>query len=280
MDSKRTKIFLDSADIKETQIALKLLGFLHGQTTNPSLLAKNLSDKKYTTAELLGAYKATILEIYKLIPEGAISIEVYADEETSAEEMLTQAREFNTWIPGAYIKYPCVPEGLKAVEISVKEGINVNITLVFSQAQASAVYSATLGAKKGQVFISPFVGRLDDIGQRGTDLVKNILNMYKAGDGHVEVLCASVRSKEHILEAISLGCDILTAPLKVLEQAKAEILNQSKINEVKNLPMLQPIEYENLILSKPWQKYDLNHVLTEQGLKKFAEDWNSLSITL
>jgi transaldolase len=272
-----TKIFLDSADPQETQMALTALGFLDGQTTNPSLVAKTLTNKKFSKSELLEIYKNNILEIYKLIPKGAISIEVYADEQTLAEEMFSQAREFSTWIPEAYIKYPCVKEGLKAVEMSVKEGMNVNVTLVFSQAQAAAVYQASLGARPGQVFISPFVGRLDDIGVRGMDLIKNILKMYESGDGHVEVLCASIRNQAHILETLSLGCPLLTAPLKVLTEAKEPIINPSStILTPRSVSNLQPIDFESLNLKQAWQAFDLSHSLTQKGLSKFAEDWNNL----
>jgi transaldolase len=274
-----TKIFLDSADPQETQTALTVLGFLDGQTTNPSLVAKILSNKKFSKPELLEIYKNQIVEMHRLIPQGAISIEVYANEHTTAEEMLAQAQEFSHWIPNAYIKYPCLPEGLKAVEKSIEAGMNVNVTLVFSESQAAAVYQASLGAKRGQVFISPFVGRLDDMGKRGMDLIKNIIKMYKNGDGHVEVLTASIRNREHLLEAINFGSDCLTAPLKVLGLAKQELINQQSINNLETSKVnLQPIPYENVSLDRPWQEYDLKHSLTDQGIKKFTEDWNGVLI--
>ena len=193
MNNLQTKIFLDSGDPAETREVLSILGFLDGQTTNPSLIAKNpaTAGKKFTKKELLDFYRGVVGEVSSLIPQGSVSIEVYADSSTSAEDMFAQGREFYKWIPNpstsrsdghrlrygasAHIKYPTTTEGLKAAEASVKEGMNVNMTLVFSQQQAAAVYAATRGASRGQVFVSPFVGRLDDIGEKGVDLISNIL---------------------------------------------------------------------------------------------------------
>jgi transaldolase len=196
----KTKIFLDSGDPKETAEVLSTLGFLDGQTTNPSLVAKNPETvgRKFSQTEIYDFYKGVVQDISKLIPEGSVSIEVYSDSTTKSEDMIKQAHEFNQWIFNAHIKFPTTQEGLKAAETCVKEGIRVNMTLVFSQQQAAAVYAATKGAKKGDVFLSPFVGRLDDRGENGMDLIKNILEMYNQGDGHVEVLSASVRSQQAI----------------------------------------------------------------------------------
>lgn len=273
-----TKIFLDSGDPQDTRLALELLGSLDGQTTNPSLIAKNPETvgKKFSNSELLEFYKKVIIEISGLIPSGSVSIEVYADASTLAEQMLNQGREFNTWIPNAHIKLPITQEGLKAAEILVKEGIRVNMTLCFNQEQAAAVYAATKGVKKGQVYVSPFVGRLDDRGENGMDLIKNIVEMYKAGDGHVEVLSASIRSLEHTVKTIELGADIITAPVKAykdwVEAGKPIISNQLQVNSVE----LKTIEYKNIDLNNSWQEFNISHELTEKGLEKFASDWNNL----
>lgn len=277
----QTKIFLDSGDPKETREAIKLLGFLDGQTTNPSLVVKNpdaqaklAKGEKFSAAELLNFYEIVVKEISSLIPKGSVSIEVYADLSTSAEEMLDQAYVFNKWIPNAHIKYPTTSEGLKAAEISIKEGMKVNMTLVFSQQQAVAVYSATKGAKKGDVFLSPFIGRLDDTGYNGTDLIKNILQMYKHGDGHVEVLAASVRNHVHFVDCLTLECDNITSPLSALKEWVD--IGKPKVIEVKKMELLKPIPYEEMSLDKPWQDYNVKHDLTDKGLEKFAIDWNSL----
>ena len=274
-----TKIFLDSGDPAETVEALKLLGSLDGQTTNPSLVAKNpeTAGKKFSNSELLEFYKGIVQKVSALIPQGSVSIEVYADSKTSAEEMLTQAREFWQWIPNAHIKYPTTTEGLKAAEISIKEGMRVNMTLVFNQAQAAAVYAATKGAKKGDVFVSPFVGRLDDRGEDGMDLIKNIIQMYKSGDGHVEVLSASIRSLEHTVKTMEFGADIITAPLKAYKEwvASGSPLSLDGRGQGEGAK-LKPIEYEEIDLNKSWQEYNVQHDLTDKGLQKFAEDWNGL----
>jgi len=273
-----TKIFLDSGDPAETRDVLSVLGFLDGQTTNPSLIAKNpaTAGKKFSAGELMGFYRKVVEEVSLLIPQGSVSIEVYADANTSAEDMLKQGRQFFKWIPNAHIKYPTTTEGLKAAEISVKEGLRVNMTLMFSQEQAAAVYVATKGASKGQVFVSPFIGRLDDRGENGMDLIQNIVKMYKSGDGHIEVLTASVRSLYHFVKAIELGSDIITSPLKIIKDwAEAGMPMVSDGLRVAD-DGLKEIAYKNIDLSKPWQEYDIHHELTDKGIEKFASDWNAL----
>ena len=150
-------------------------------------MAKNpaTAGKKFTKEEIFSFYRSIVEQISDLIPNGSVSVEVYADRDTSAEEMLKQGKELFSWIPNAHIKYPITKEGLEAAQKSVAEGMRVNMTLCFTQEQAAAVYGATKGAKKGDVFVSPFVGRLDDIGENGMDLVKNILESYRLGNGHV-----------------------------------------------------------------------------------------------
>ncbi len=130
---------------------------------------------------------------------------MFADLSTTAEEMLAQGQEMFSWIPNAYIKYPCTHEGLRAAQISVKKKIRVNMTLCFSQEQAAAVYAATKGSRE-PVYVSPFVGRLDDHGEDGMDLVRNIKRMYERSDGHVHVLAASIRSVNHLLCSFALRC--------------------------------------------------------------------------
>jgi len=305
-ENLKTRIFLDSGDPQETREAIKLLGFLDGQTTNPSLIAKNpeTAGKKFSKQEILDFYKGVVQEISGLIPDGSVSIEVYSDAETTSEEMLAQAREFYGWITppsrlrrgfggqavpppqgeggkrgGAHIKYPTTAEGLVAAERSIKEGMRVNMTLCFSQEQAAAVYAATRGAQKGQVFVSPFVGRLDDRGENGMDLIANIMQMYKAGDGHVEVLTASVRNMKHMHRAIELGSDIITAPLKVLKEwntSPPPHPNPLLSKEREKGEVLRPIPYTQLDLDKDWQEFNIIHDLTDKGIEKFSQDWNSL----
>src|SRR3989344_8554372 len=160
----QTKIFLDSGDPAETREAIKLLGFLDGQTTNPSLVAKNpeTAGKKFTKPEIFDFYKKVVTEVSGLIPDGSVSIEVYADMDTTADQMLEQGRDFYKWIPNAHIKYPTTSEGIIAAERSVKEQMRVNMTLVFSQGQAAAGHAPTREAKIGQGVFSPFFGPAGD----------------------------------------------------------------------------------------------------------------------
>ena len=270
----KTKIFLDSGDPVETREALALLGFLDGQTTNPSLVTKNpdaqkriLDGKKFTRQEIHDFYKEIVTEVSSLIPNGSVSIEVYADSNTTAREHIMEAEEKFTWIPNAHIKFPITKAGLTATEQVVRSGMRVNLTLNFSQEQAAGVYAATKGAKKGDVFISPFIGRLDDIGQSGMDIIKNIVEMYKASDGHVEALAASIRSLDHFLNSIALGADIITAPLHIIKVwAQAGMPAPESITSV---PIsLQPIPYQDISLEKPWQEYGIQHDLTDKRLLK------------
>lgn len=278
----KTRIFLDGGDPQETQQVIEMLGFLDGQTTNPTLISKNPAaaarlenGEKFTEEEIYQFYQHVVKEISDLIPEGSVSIEVYADKNTTAEEMFQQGKEMYTWIPNAHIKYPTTKTGLTAANLSVAAGMRVNMTLCFSQSQAAAIYAATKGASKGQVFVSPFIGRLDDKGENGMDLIKNILEMYNPGDGHVEVLTASVRSLDHLLACMALGSDIATVPFKVLKEwgEKGLLIPDQNFNYQSEL---KPIPYQQLNLEQDWQQFDITHELTEIGIEKFAQDWNSL----
>lgn len=279
----KTKIFLDSGDPDETKKIISLLGFLDGQTTNPTLISKNpraaerfKRRDKFSQEEILDFYYKVVKKIANLIPDGSVSIEVYADSSTLAEQMFGQAKKMFTWIPNAHIKLPITKEGLKAAQMAIKEGIRLNMTLCFTQEQAAAVYAATKGASKGNVFVSPFVGRLDDRGEDGTELVANILKMYSQSDSHVQVLMASVRHLDHLLEAIHLGCDIVTCPFMVLKEWQEKGLPIPDKNFSYNIGHLLPIAYQEIDLRKPWQEFNIKHELTDTGLEKFSEDWNKL----
>jgi transaldolase len=168
---------------------------------------------KLTEQQEADEYRKIVRAISPLVGDAGVSIEVFGDLKTTAERMYQQGREMFSWIPNAYVKYPCTSEGLKAAERSVREGIRVNLTLCFSQEQAAAVYGATRGTT-GPAYVSPFIGRLDDIGQNGVDLVSNIKRMYARGDGHVLVLAASIRSLAHLLCCFAIDADLVTVPAK------------------------------------------------------------------
>jgi transaldolase len=190
--------------------------------------------------------------------------------------MLKQGQDMFSWIPNAHIKFPTSREGLKAAETAVGKGLRVNLTLCFSQEQAAAVYVATGRAKKGDVFVSPFIGRLDDRGENGMDLIANILRMYQKGDGHVEVLTASVRTMDHFLYALKLGSDIITAPFDILKRWGEQGLPLPGPTYTYNKGELKDIPYRELNLNKDWQEYDLAHDLTTRGMDKFSQDWKAM----
>jgi len=280
MTRPKTRILVDGGDPQETMRIKELLGFVDGQTTNPSLIAKNphikeliASGHKLSSREEMDEYKKIVRTISPLVGDAGVSIEVFSDENTSAQEMFNQGHEMYSWIPNAYIKYPCTTEGLRAAQMSVKQGIRVNITLCFSQQQAAAVYAATKGTKE-PAYVSPFVGRLDDIGQNGMDVVKNIKRMYSKGDGHVLVLAASIRSLEHLLYSFFLQTDLATVPAKILEQwaSKNSPMPDEKF-EYKGSG--KAIAYEELDLEQPWESFDIQHDLTRKGIEKFAADYRA-----
>lgn len=279
----KSKIFVDSGDPNETIELMALLGFLDGQTTNPTLISKNPEAKErlekgeqFTEEEILRFYKSVVTEISGLIPEGSISVEVYADKNTKADQMFEQGKEMFSWISNAHIKYPTTTEGLAAAERSVKEGMRVNMTLCFKQEQAAAVYAATKGAKKGDVFVSPFIGRLDDRGENGMDLIKNIIEMYKKGDGHVELLTASVRNLNHVLYALHLESDIITAPANILKEWAEQGMQVPGRDFSYSSGDFKEIPHEDINLEKGWREFDLHHELTDSGMQRFSDDWNAL----
>jgi transaldolase len=257
-----------------------------GQTTNPSLIAKNpeiqqltASGRTLTPQEEKSEYKKIVQSISPVVGDAGVSIEVFADLDTTAEDMLAQGQEMFSWIPNAYIKYPCTHEGLRAAQLSVQKDMRVNMTLCFSQEQAAAVYAATRGSKR-PVYVSPFVGRLDDAGEDGMDLIKNIKKMYERGDGHVHVLAASIRGVNHLLCSFALSAELATVPGKVLEQWAAEAFPMPDVNFSyrgvdKNGKPLKAIPYKELDLNLDWQSFDIAHELTRKGIQKFVADYES-----
>ncbi len=192
------RIFLDTANIDQIKQAAKL-GVVSGVTTNPSLVSQ------------AGAtdYEATIKEICSIIP-GPISTEVVVE---GVGAMIKQARQISRWAPNIVVKIPATAEGLEVTSVLAKEKIKVNFTLCFSLNQA------LLGARAGAAYISPFVGRLDDIGHDGMQLIKDIVDVFKNyPDIHTEVIAASIRHPEHCVAAAKAGAHIATVPYAVLMQ--------------------------------------------------------------
>ena len=208
------KFFIDTANIDEIKKA-NALGMVDGVTTNPSLVAKEGRE-----------FKGLIKEICDIV-DGPVSAEVVS---TDAEGMVKEARELAKLADNIVVKIPMLEEGLKAVKILAREGIHTNVTLCFSAIQA------LMAAKAGAAYISPFVGRLDDIGQIGMELVEEIITIYDNYGFETEVIVASVRNPIHVLDAALMGADIATIPFKVIQQ-----------------------------LTK--------HPLTDIGVEKFLADW-------
>ncbi|MFP4085796.1 MAG: fructose-6-phosphate aldolase [Desulfobacteraceae bacterium] len=190
------KFFIDTANIDEIREA-KDLGMVDGVTTNPSLVSKEGRE-----------FKGLIKEICRMV-DGPVSAEVVSLE---AEGMIREARDLAGIAENIVVKVPLIPEGLKAVKVLSQEGIHANVTLCFSPVQA------LLAAKAGAAYVSPFVGRLDDISQVGMDLVEQILTIYENYGFETEVIVASIRNPTHVLDAALMGADIATIPFKVIQQ--------------------------------------------------------------
>lgn len=277
---RHSKILVDGGDPQETTRIRQLIGFVDGQTTNPSLIAKNPevvhlveSGHRLTEGEEAAEYRKIVQAISPLVGDAGVSIEVFADLNTTADEMLDQGREMNSWISNAYIKYPCTAEGLEAAQRSVAEGIRVNITLCFSQQQAAAVYAATKGSR-APVYVSPFVGRLEDIGQNGVDLVRNIKRMFDQSDHHVFVLAASIRNVQQVLYALHVRSELVTVPGKILEQWAKEGMPMPG-DDFMYKSVGAEIPYEELHLGQPWEQFNIEHELTRKGIQKFVSDYQS-----
>lgn len=208
------KFYIDTANVAEIREAYEM-GIIAGVTTNPSLIAKEGRD-----------YQETLKEIASFM-EGPISGEVSADSET-AEEMIKEGREIAALSKNMVVKIPMTAEGLKAVKVLSKEGIKTNVTLIFSATQA------LLAARAGAGYVSPFLGRLDDISSDGLLLIQDIMDIFSQyPELETEVICASVRHPIHVLECAKTGADIATVPFKVLQQMIAHPLTDQGIEKFK-----------------------------------------------
>lgn len=190
------KFFIDTANIEQIKKGVEM-GMVDGVTTNPSLIAKENKP-----------FEQILREILEVV-DGPVSAEVVSLE---ADGMVAEAKVLAAMSDNIVIKIPMIMEGIKAVKQLTAQGIKTNVTLVFSAAQA------LLAAKAGATYVSPFVGRLDDIGAPGMDLIGEIMSMFRNFGFQTEVIVASVRSPQHVMESAAIGADIATIPLKVIEQ--------------------------------------------------------------
>ena len=191
------KIFIDTADITEIR-EIKALGILDGVTTNPSLVKKTGRP-----------WKEAVSEILKECAGLPVSVEVVA---TEAEGMIREARELARLGDNAVIKIPCTEEGIRATRALSAEGIKTNVTLVFSPLQA------LLAAKVGATYVSPFIGRIDDIGYDGLSVIEEVVQIYEVYGVETEIIAASIRHVDHVRRCAELGVDIATIPYKVIKQ--------------------------------------------------------------
>lgn len=208
------KFFIDTANVEEIKKANDM-GIISGVTTNPSLIAKEGRD-----------FNEVIKEITSIV-DGAISGEVKATT-TKAEDMIQEGREIAAIHPNMVVKIPMTGEGLKAVKGLSQEGIKTNVTLIFNSTQA------LFAAKAGATYVSPFLGRLDDIATPGIDLIRTISQIFKIQNIKTEIICASVRNPVHIIDCALAGADIATVPYKVIEQCIKHPLTDIGIEKFKN----------------------------------------------
>lgn len=289
-----TRFILDSGDPQEyrniSQLSQKHGKELWGGTTNPTLIAKKLSKQKLTSDEAFQLQKEIILEILNIVP-GVVSAEVYADQNTKASEMIEQGREIASWHERVAVKLPTNLEAFKARTTLRKENILTNNTLVFSQQQIFAIclhehlVAKTFGERGGEwpPFISPFVGRLDDIGEDGLRLVEHGMTLKKLFPEDLWMLEASVRSPFHITEGIALGTELITVPASVyttwlLGEASSQseaTLSQPTLWEPSE-QLLQCDSLEQLERYMEDGTLDISHPLTDKGIIRFAQDWQAI----
>ncbi len=212
------KLFIDTANVDDIKRANDM-GIICGVTTNPSLIAKEGRD-----------FKEVVTEIASIV-DGPISAEVIS---LKADKMVEEAKPLAAIHKNIIIKLPMCEEGLKACKRLTAMGIRTNVTLVFSAAQA------LLAARAGAAYVSPFLGRLDDIGMEGMNLIGEIVEMFRASNIKTEIIAASIRNPIHVTAAARMGCDIATVPMKVLLQM-------------------------------------LNHPLTDNGIERFLKDWEGFT---
>lgn len=207
------KFFIDTANVDEIKLANDM-GVICGVTTNPSLIAKSGRD-----------FNEVIKEITSIV-DGPISGEVKATTE-DAEGMIAEGRAIATIHPNMVVKIPMTAEGLKATKVLSAEGIKVNVTLIFTANQA------LLAARAGAAYVSPFLGRLDDISQSGIQLIEDIVAIFSNYDIQTEIICASVRNPIHVTDCALAGADIATVPYKVIEQMLHHPLTDAGIEKFK-----------------------------------------------
>ena len=213
------KLFLDTADIKEIEEGVAW-GIVSGVTTNPTLVSVHGKVD----------FKATIQRICELV-QGPVSAEVVS---LDAESMIKEARELSSWSPHVVVKIPMTWEGIKAVKVLSRENVKTNVTLVFSPNQA------LLAGLAGATYVSPFVGRLDDIGHDGVAVVGEIVQVLRSGGLQTQVLSASIRHPLHVVNSAKVGADVATVPFKVMQQM-------------------------------------VKHPLTDIGIERFLADWKKVT---
>ncbi|UCF04759.1 MAG: fructose-6-phosphate aldolase [bacterium] len=213
------KFFIDTANVEEIREAATM-GVLDGVTTNPTLLSREAGK---------GFYREILKEICSIVP-GPVSAEVVS---LDAEGMVREGKELCKIADNIIIKVPCIREGVKAIGMFKKEGIQTNATLCFSPNQGLLV------AKAGATFVSPFVGRIDDVGNPGMELVRDLVTIYNNYSMATQIIVSSVRHSQHVYEAAMMGADVVTIPFKVIEQL-------------------------------------IRHPLTDVGIEKFLADWDKV----
>jgi transaldolase len=211
------KIFLDTANVEEIR-RMNDLGIIDGVTTNPSLIAREKKKFKDLVTEITG------------IADFPISIEAVS---TQADAMVKEAKEIASIAPNIVVKIPMIEEGLKATKILARDGIKTNVTLVFSTNQA------LLAAKAGATYVSPFIGRLDDLGHEGMQIIRDTVQIYQNYAYRAQVIVASIRHPVHVIDAAKIGAHVATIPPEVLKKM-------------------------------------IGHPLTDAGLQRFLEDWRKV----
>lgn len=297
-----TKFLLDSGDPQEyrqiKQLATEHGSELWGSTTNPSLIAKKLTGQKVSFDDAFSKLQRQIIEEILTIVPGAVSGEVYAAKDTTAESMVEQGRQIASWGERVVVKLPTTLEGFKARTELRKMGICINNTLVFSQQQVFAItlheklMNEQFGKPKSSwpSFISPFVGRLDDIGEYGMDMVEHSVNLVKThfAPDTVWMLEASIRTAAHLKKGLEINVELETVPAKVMVEwfgmsADAQQAVDTANTTLEPIPAWTPSEelltiktVDEFMQAVTAGKLDITHPLTDKGIDRFVADWSAI----
>lgn len=276
-------IFIERADTYEAREILGLLGFLDGIFLSPHILAKGIATAtaldrgdRPGLGEFFDHYRSTIKSMADIIPAGWVIVQLYFDASAKHEDVILQAEAFAKDIPNVLLGLPINMLGLEAAERLVRKKMNICMLFCTTQAQAAAVYAATRGARRGQVFLSCNPGLLEKEGRDGSSLVQNILTLYHGGDGHVAVCASGMRTIEDIMHMITLGPEAISAPAELLKEWFEKGMHMPDEMFARDAQGKKSLPYLELDLTKDWREFDLASDISVLEAQNLVQEWKEL----